>query len=521
MSINKKIFIVLTLVLVSSLSGCALFNRTEFSLISAIVSDDSGFPSIVISFNTTDKITLTLTNPDSESIFSDIFYRGHHETVAYIEDYRNTPTPGTYSIKAYDKDNNLISEDDLVFEGQNLSIIGVDDHWWVDDDKFVFVGLTMTLTNPSDLPIYPWSVDVQIENNGLSGLVLPSVILPHKSERVDCFVFHDDISPGEKTIELTLKNKEGDEIGYYSSSTIPIENIPDLVFSWSYGGSNNLKLPDVEFLYEYYSSLDRFILEDYAAYIFDVFDDQYMDTVAQRLLSLTDVTEDVDKINFIAAFVQKLQYADDDENDSTCEYPRFPIEMLKDKQGDCEDKAMLAADILDIIGYNVSLLRLPNHMAVGVNLDENASAYDYYIDEYYFLETTGTRGYLGKVPDEYKDITNITVHPITNRAILIHNWKNATRLTGSDGSDFIKMRILVENLGRKTARNFEIRGAFHSENDIGFNQEIALIPFLVAGDKKIVDLMIDVPQSFTTTLKTKIYLNDEMVHEKESTDTFP
>lgn len=521
MSVNKKIIVAVILILLSSLSGCALFSKTEFSLISAVIDDDSGFPGILISFNTTDKITLTLINPNSEIVFSDTYYRGLHKATAYIEDYRKNPTPGKYTIESYDKNNNLIFEDELTFEDRNLSIIEVDEHWWVDNDDYVLVGLTMTLTNPSDLPVYPHTADVQIGNTASSIPIMPSVILPHQSDSVNCFVFLDGISSGENTLEISLKDKDRDEIATYSSSVIPVDNTPDLAFSWNYRSSNYLKLPDVDFLYEYYSSLDRFVLEDYAAYIFDDYDDQYMDMVVERLLSLTDATKDTDIINFVAAFVQNLQYAEDDENDSTCEYPRYPIEMLKDKQGDCEDKAILAADILDIIGYNVSLLRLPNHMAVGVNLDENASVYDYYIEEYYFLETTGTRGFLGKVPDEYKDITNVTVYPISNRPILIHNWKNATRFTGTDGSDFIKMIILVENLGRKAASNFEIRGAFYSQDNIGFNQETILIPYLAAGDKKIVDLKVDVPQTFMTTLKTKIYLNNEMVHEKESTDTFP
>ncbi len=64
------------------------------------------------------------------------------------------------------------------------------------------------------------------------------------------------------------------------------------------------------------------------------------------------------------------------------------LETLHDKQGDCEDKAILTAALLENLGYNVSLLRLPQHMAVGVHLNETIPLYSYYIDEYYFLETT-------------------------------------------------------------------------------------------------------------------------------------
>jgi len=263
------------------------------------------------------------------------------------------------------------------------------------------------------------------------------------------------------------------------------------------------------------------VLEDYAAYIFDVYDDQYIDLVAERLLALTDASDGVGIINFAASFIQSLKYAKDDENDPTYEYPRYPMETVKDSQGDCEDKAMLTASLLDSMGYNVSLLRLPNHMAVGVHLDENLSNYDHYAEEYYYLETTRDRWDLGRVPEEYEDIINVTVHSISSRPILIHSWKNATRFSGSDGLDYVKIKILIENLGRGNANNFEIRGAFYNQNGIGFNKETTWIASLVAGKKKVVDLQINVPQGISTTLKTQIYLNDQMVHEKESTSSFP
>ena len=118
---------------------------------------------------------------------------------------------------------------------------------------------------------------------------------------------------------------------------------------------------------------------------------------AEILLSLIEASKDVEIINFVASFVQNLEYAKDD---SQQDYPRFPIESLKDSKGDCEDKAILTASILDSLGYNVSLLKIPNHVAVGVRLGKSATVYDYYIEQYYFLETTSSGWILGKVPPE-------------------------------------------------------------------------------------------------------------------------
>ena len=61
---------------------------------------------------------------------------------------------------------------------------------------------------------------------------------------------------------------------------------------------------------------------------------------------------------------------------------------------------------------------------------------------------------------------------------------------------------------------------FHSEFDIRYNQKSTVVSSLPAGEKKEVTLKITVPKGVSTVLKTQIYLNDEMVHEKESTSTF-
>jgi len=522
---DTKIVVIVLLVLINSFSGCTLFSffdETEFLLNSSVIEDDDGFTSLFLHFNTTDKATLKMLDPSGDLLFFEEYYAGAHDEIVPLDEYRKTPSLGRYHLKAYDTNEKKIFENELFFTGQNLTITKVIEKWWLNDDKYFLVGLTITLKNSGDLPAYPHTATVQIDNKKSSGFLLPAVILPHQSKNVNCFVYLDDISTESSLLELSVNNFEGEILADTIITIHPSENIPDLEYSWGYNGDNTLVVPDVDFLYEYYSSLERLVLEDYAAYVFDVYDDQYIDLVAERLLALTDASDNVGIINFAASFIQSLKYAKDDENDPTYEYPRYPIETVKDSQGDCEDKAMLTASLLDSMGYTVSLLRLPNHMAVGVHLDENLSNYDCYAEEYYYLETTRRDGGdLGRVPEEYEDITNVTVHSISSRPILIHSWKNATRFSGSDGSDYVKIKILIENLGRGNANNFEIRGAFYNQNGIGFNKETTWIVSLAAGKKKVVDLQINVPQGISTTLKTQIYLNDQMVHEKESTSSFP
>ncbi|MCK4332475.1 MAG: hypothetical protein KAV40_02725 [Thermoplasmatales archaeon] len=515
MPVDKRIVVLVIIVLLSSFSGCTLFNRTEFSLISSVIDDDDGFVGMSIRFNTSDKTTLKLFGPNGDVLFLDDYYKGTHDAVAYLDEYRKTPPSGRYGLRAYDKNENLIFENELFFKGPNLSIIEVIEKWWLEDIKYSLVGLSITIKNRGDLPAYPYIADVQIDNKESSGFFIPTVILPRQSKDVHCFVYIYDISSKNSLLKISLKNNEENIIANTSYTVSPSENVSELKYSWR---NNNLVIPDVEFLYEYYSSLERLDSEDYAAYVFDRYDDHYINLIAGILLSLTEASKDVEIINFVASFVQHLKYAEDD---SQQDYPRYPIESLKDSKGDCEDKAMLTASILDSMGYDVSLLKLPDHVAVGVHLDESATIFDYYIEEYYFLETTSTGWILGKIPPEHEDRSNVTIYPISTRPLLIHSWKDATRYSSSDGADYIKMKIVVENLGQETASNFKIWGAFYSQDDIFFNQETTSVSSLAAGTKKIIELTMDVPQAISTNLKTQIHLNDEVVHERESSSSFP
>jgi len=61
-------------------------------------------------------------------------------------------------------------------------------------------------------------------------------------------------------------------------------------------------------------------------------------------------------IDFVGSFVQQLPYTSDRVTTPYDEYPRFPLETLYEKGGDCEDTAILAATILKEMGYDVGNL---------------------------------------------------------------------------------------------------------------------------------------------------------------------
>ena len=511
----------IAILIIINFSGCTLLNSTEFQLISTSIYDDEGFPSLLIRFNVTDSITVKMTDPSKKLIFSEKILSSEHQVIVHLAEFRSTPIPGKYNLKIVDNNNNIIFENELIFAGQNLAITKIKEDWWQDKLKLSLVGLEMTVRNNGDLPVYPHKVEIDLNGKNTFGYILPDVIMPYQTKDICSYVYVGDSPLESIDMNTIVKDKDDAIIASYVKQVTPSANVQDLKFDWKHNEYYTLIIPDIKFLYDHYVSLDRLILDDYAAYVFDIYDDFYVDLVSQKLRSLTDETSDFEVVNFIGSFVQKLDYAEDDPNDPTCEYPRYPVEMLKDTQGDCEDKAMLCASILKSLGYNVSLIRLPKHMAVGINLPEDSSVYDYFADSYYYLETTRYPSPLGRVPDDYKGITNFTIYPLYDRPLLIHNWINSTRYFSTDkSSDYVKMKIMIQNLGTKTAYDFYVTAAFYDQQGNELNVETKLISSLEYSDKTVVEMQIDVPQGLSTKLKTRIYYDNEMVHEKESTNIF-
>jgi predicted transglutaminase-like cysteine proteinase len=347
------------------------------------------------------------------------------------------------------------------------------------------------------------------------------VVLPYHTEQITCFVSLPDLPADENQLDLSLFDNTGMVLLQARSKMVKRNPIDSWEYTWYYLGSHTLEAPNADWFYEYYKGLDRFDIIDYAAYVFDPFDDGYIDLLVDQILLLKDLRTDVEKINFVASFVQSIEYKNDDLENTSYEYPRYPMETLKEQRGDCEDKAILTAALLQDLGYNVSLIRLPQHMAVGVHINETIPLYSYYIDQYYFLETTTLHMTLGRVPPEYQGLTNITMYPISSRPLLLHRWKSATRFQISTGEDYVHVKMILENLGIAAASDIEVRGAFYDNMSRMYNQQITNVSFIAAGEKCLVELSIDVPASVSTALKTQLYVHGAMVNQRESTSRFP
>ena len=67
-------------------------------------------------------------------------------------------------------------------------------------------------------------------------------------------------------------------------------------------------------------------------------------------------TSDIDILRYIYAFVGQIQYAYDIDTTNFSEYPKYPLEMLYDLSGDCEDSSALFISLVEALGYDAALM---------------------------------------------------------------------------------------------------------------------------------------------------------------------
>ena len=108
------------------------------------------------------------------------------------------------------------------------------------------------------------------------------------------------------------------------------------------------------------------------------------------------------KVNFVLAFVHALPYTEDITTGYN-DYHKYATETLAEGGGDCEDTSILFASILSGLDFEVALISLPRHLAIGVKGNFRGAFLPYGNNKYYYCETTGAADWrLGVLPPDYK-----------------------------------------------------------------------------------------------------------------------
>lgn len=507
---------------------------TEFNLKTITIDDDEGFPSLSVDFYASDYVELKIFGPSGTLIDTEYFYRGNHNSMIHLAKFRETISSGDYKFKVFDKNQNEIYEEIISFSNPELTISSYEQKWWkreVWKNSYSLVGLSLTIVNNGNMPVYPDAFEISIGSDTVNGLILPDLVKPGMSKIFHGFVYHEE-TPIDSDLAVTLKDINGNVIGSETIQSEMVYNVDTFYYNWTYDGiKRQLRIPNLDYLFDYYSSLERIILKDYSVFVFDKYDEYFLDFLVDRLMYGFNKNQDSDIVNYAASFVQKgLNYLKDSDVNDSVEYARYPIETLynmKDNQlggGDCEDLSILMVSILDKLDYDTALLRLPEHMAVGVDLGEDVfPGYDYYTNSYYFLETTTSVPSCGYVPPASKNPSELDVYPISDRPVLRHSWKdgNLTIYYNTERGDFVKVTVVIENLGSSNAYNIPVKGGFYTQYDQEIESSTSSVFYLESGSKTEVTLTVDMPSGVTTRFKTKVYLDDEVVDTRESASSFP
>ena len=99
------------------------------------------------------------------------------------------------------------------------------------------------------------------------------------------------------------------------------------------------------------------VVDHYAA--FAVTDQQYVIDLANQLKNMAiqaGYASELQIAEFIYAFVGDIQYQLDSIDYGVPDYPKYPIEMLWEQNGDCEDAALLYISLTESIGYDAALM---------------------------------------------------------------------------------------------------------------------------------------------------------------------
>jgi|GEM_PF-959617 len=496
----------------------------EISISEAGFIDDEGFASWSCMLNTSGFVEVDFSDSTGSSLFSDEFYEGEHEVNIPLSSYRGSVDADDYKLRIVDHRGRVVEERVVRIFEPSFVVSDVDFSYVDLGGSYVLTGILVKGSNTGSVPLYPTVFDVEIDGVIVSGFCVPEVVLGGESEEV--FFDLSIIGLEKKTLPcvVSILDRSANSLAVYESIQTPSSSVA-LDFSWRYQSRNRMvSTSNLDYLYEFYSSVERFELQDYSAYVFSPFDEGMIGLIAYQLDRMFGSGDQKELVNGVASFVREaISYGEDvcpNGSSDEFEYPRFPVETLVDGVGDCEDTAVLLAALLRELDVNVSLLRLPNHMAVGVFLNESLSGYEPFVDDYYFLESTSNGGSVGWVPLEYRGETNVTAYELDGRPVVVQEWKKATRYSPSDGVDYVSLELYVENVGSSILRDAVVIVGFEGVGDSLVGSESFSLQEIGLLDKILIKINLDIPLSVSGRLISRVIVDGEILSEKRSADVF-
>jgi len=310
--------------------------------------------------------------------------------------------------------------------------------------------------------LFFWTVSDYSHDLGLSNIEIPDTDLCYGAEKLSG---GNGVQASPSGVKITEKTMESGK----SSRT----------YSWNYEGYRwhlTLLLDDeLNVVYR-----ERTRKRDYDLFASDPYDDMLIKNIAETLLSLSgDYGLEESKVpGLCISFVQSLNYSSDLLSAGYDQYPRFPYETLYESGGDCEDTSILSVAILQEMGYDVVLLELPEHMALGIHCSPGTEgkSFEYAGKRYYYLETTGSGWNIGEMPEEYQGQA-VHVIPVYKRPLILLDFRAQCEYSDMEG--VVDVNVTMRNVGSERAENTTICVALQAPDEFGVWDTVESTPLRV------------------------------------------
>ncbi|MBN1431319.1 MAG: hypothetical protein JW931_00940 [Methanomicrobiaceae archaeon] len=139
--------------------------------------------------------------------------------------------------------------------------------------------------------------------------------------------------------------------------------------------------------------------------------DTFYDDILKKIrhIKIAEGFSDEEYLEFMVTFVQQIPY------DPDAGHPRFPVEVVYDMEGDCDEKSMLLIGMLAREDYDTALIIFPEyrHATAGIRI---ITAGDTFFRQfksedgrkYVFIESTAL-SFIGQYPEYYEDAYAVVV----------------------------------------------------------------------------------------------------------------
>ncbi|MBP5475657.1 MAG: hypothetical protein J6X83_05345 [Methanomicrobium sp.] len=153
----------------------------------------------------------------------------------------------------------------------------------------------------------------------------------------------------------------------------------------------------------------------YRSYFEGMENSDFFDALIKQLryIKITERLSDEEYLEYLVTFVQQIPYNSPEGN------TRFPVEVIYDGMGDCDEKSMLLMGLLEKSGYDTALLLFPKlgHAVCGIKIvpQGDVGFTTYSADDgrkYLYIEAT-TPYYIGLYPDAFAN-TDVLVIPLSD-----------------------------------------------------------------------------------------------------------